>query len=252
MDQYSTGLKSSISRSRSTMSLSATDCTRPAESRPRTFSHKMGLMLYPTRRSNTRRACCALTKSMLIWRGCANASATAGAVISWKTTRCVRSGSICADSIRCHEMASPSRSGSVARKISSAVCASFLISLTMSFFSFGTRYFGSKLFSTSTESCDLSKSRICPTDARTVYPLPRKRPTVFAFAGDSTMTSLPARLMTFATFGGATISVCASVRPMRYIFVPHSGQVPVVTGDPFALNPATGSLTSLFALHFMQ
>jgi len=39
---------------------------------------------------------------------------------------------------------------------------------------------------------------------------------------------------------------------MRKSFVPQTEQVPVVTGDPFALNAATGSFISLFSLHFMQ
>jgi len=44
-DQYSTGWNASISRSRSTTSRTATDCTLPAE-RPRfTFDHRIGLIL---------------------------------------------------------------------------------------------------------------------------------------------------------------------------------------------------------------
>ncbi len=209
-------------------------------------------MLYPTRRSSTRRACCALTRSILIVRGCENASATAGAVISWNTTRLARCGSICAASNKCQEMDSPSRSGSVARKISSAFLASCFSSFTTSFFSFGTRYLGSKLFSTSTDNCDLSRSRTCPTEARTVYPLPRKRPTVFAFAGDSTITSFPSRTSTFSGLGGAIIPAWASVLPMRNNFVPQTGQIPVVTADDLALNVATGSLISRLVLHFIQ
>ena len=41
-DQYSTGTNARISRSRSTISRSATDCTRPAESPRRTFSQSSG------------------------------------------------------------------------------------------------------------------------------------------------------------------------------------------------------------------
>ena len=41
-DQYSTGTKASISRSRSTISRTATDCTRPADSPRRTLSHSSG------------------------------------------------------------------------------------------------------------------------------------------------------------------------------------------------------------------
>ena len=45
----------------------------------------------------------------------ANASAMAFRVISWKTTRCARSGGMPTASSRCQAIASPSRSGSVAR-----------------------------------------------------------------------------------------------------------------------------------------
>ena len=41
-DQYSTGTNASISRSRSTMRRTATDCTRPAESPRRTLSQSSG------------------------------------------------------------------------------------------------------------------------------------------------------------------------------------------------------------------
>src|SRR4026209_1123679 len=41
-DQYSTGTKAAISRSRSVMRRTATDCTRPAESPRRIFSHRRG------------------------------------------------------------------------------------------------------------------------------------------------------------------------------------------------------------------
>ena len=51
-----------ISRSLSTISLTATDCTRPAESDGFTFFHNTGESSKPTNLSNTRRACCALTK----------------------------------------------------------------------------------------------------------------------------------------------------------------------------------------------
>ena len=59
MLQYSTGTNFEISSSRSTTSRTATDCTRPAESPRRTFFQRMGEIWYPTRRSSTRRACCA-------------------------------------------------------------------------------------------------------------------------------------------------------------------------------------------------
>ena len=46
-----------ISRSRSTIRRTATDCTRPAESEGLIFFQRMGDSLKPTMRSSTRRAC---------------------------------------------------------------------------------------------------------------------------------------------------------------------------------------------------
>src|SRR6185437_11429039 len=85
--QYSTGLNARISCSRSTMSRSATVCTRPADSPFFTVFQRRGLALYPTSRSSTRRACCASTffSSMEVaWR---MAFCTASRVISWNITR---------------------------------------------------------------------------------------------------------------------------------------------------------------------
>src|SRR3989344_5903592 len=59
--QYSCGTNALISRSRSTINRSATDCTRPAESPGCTLRHKSGDSAYPTSRSKIRRACCAST-----------------------------------------------------------------------------------------------------------------------------------------------------------------------------------------------
>ncbi|CSC99451.1 Uncharacterised protein [Vibrio cholerae] len=57
MSQNSSGTNALISRSRSTRSFTATDCTRPAE-RPRaTFFHSSGETIKPTTRSMKRRAC---------------------------------------------------------------------------------------------------------------------------------------------------------------------------------------------------
>src|SRR5690554_3562528 len=54
--------KFSISRSRSTIKRTATDCTRPAERPPLTFFHNTGESSYPTNRSKMRRACWAFTR----------------------------------------------------------------------------------------------------------------------------------------------------------------------------------------------
>src|SRR6056297_619859 len=51
------GVNLLISRSLSTTSLTATDCTRPADNEGLIFFHKSGDRLKPTRRSSTRRAC---------------------------------------------------------------------------------------------------------------------------------------------------------------------------------------------------
>ena len=40
--------------------------------------------------------------------------------------------------------------------------------------------------------------------------------------------------------------------PMRHIFVPHSGQVPLVMRRLFLVTPSTGSTISRFSLHFTQ
>ncbi len=134
--------------------------------------------------------------------------------------------------------------------------------MTTSRFSFGTRYFGSKLLSVSTLSLDLSRSRTCPTEALTLYPLPKNLPTVRAFAGDSTMTNLvvflrfPRRFCFFlrgaAVTSGRGKPSCAGVSPMRNIVVPHSGHIPRVAARPVFVKTAFGSCTSRFSLHFMQ
>ncbi len=73
-------------------------------------------------------------------RGCSIASLIARGVISVKTTRCIGLSLSSPRSFRisamCQLIASPSRSGSVARKMSSAVLAALAIASTcFSFFS---------------------------------------------------------------------------------------------------------------------
>ncbi len=87
MLQYSSGLNSRISFSRSIIIFKATDCTRPALKPFLTLRHKIGLIEYPTKRSKMRRACCASTKSTLMVLGSLNAAFTASLVISLNTTR---------------------------------------------------------------------------------------------------------------------------------------------------------------------
>src|SRR3954453_1102514 len=56
IDQYSCGRKISISRSRSTTSRSATDCTRHADLKPGSLRQRMGESVKPTKESSACRA----------------------------------------------------------------------------------------------------------------------------------------------------------------------------------------------------
>ena len=116
-------------------------------------------------------------------------SVTTFFVISLKVTRFAFSSSSSKSSLRCQEMASPSRSGSVARYTVEAALDSFFSSFISSRLSLTGIYCGSKPCSISTPILLLGRSRRCPMDAVTLYPLPRYFSIVLAFAGDSTMTS---------------------------------------------------------------
>ena len=181
----STGTNASISVSRSTTRRTATDCTRPAESPARTLRHSSGESRYPTRRSITRRASWADTSERSIFRGCASAASTASLVISWKT---MRSGLLRPSaSARCQAIASPSRSGSAASRVDDA----FLTAARRSRICFSlplmSSYCGVNPASTSTPIFDFGRSRTCPMEASTMYSDPRKRASVRALLGDSTM-----------------------------------------------------------------
>ena len=93
---------------------------------------------------------------------------------------------------RCQEIASPSRSGSVARRIFFASFASRRMVSRTSPLPRSVIYFGAKFLSGSTPSVDFGRSRTWPLDATTLYLLPKNFPMVFAFAGDSTITSVSA------------------------------------------------------------
>ena len=144
--KYGSALKACTSRSRSTMSRTATDCTRPAESCGFTLRQSTGESLKPTRRSSIRRACWALARFMSRWRGCSMASRMAFFVISWNTMRLVLFSSKPSTSQRCHEIASPSRSSSEASHTFFAFLAQLLSSDTTFFFSSGISYSGSSDF----------------------------------------------------------------------------------------------------------
>ena len=125
------------------------------------------------------------------------ASCTVCLLISLNITRHFVSGSISRRCARCHEIASPSRSGSVARSTLEAAAASFLISLMVSPLPLIFMYSGSKLSSTFTPSLLLGRSLTWPTDAMTLYLEPRYLLIIFAFDGDSTTSSV------FLVFAGA-------------------------------------------------
>ena len=113
--QYSTGVKARICRSFSTTKRVATDCTRPADKPRATFAHSRGDTIKPTTLSKNRRACWALTLSMLSLDGSLKASVMAVLVISLNTTRLYLSSLPPITSRKCHAIASPSLSKSVAR-----------------------------------------------------------------------------------------------------------------------------------------
>ena len=115
MLQYSTGVNARIARSRSTMRRRATVCTRPADSPVRMLRQRIGLALYPTSRSRIRRACWASTFRSSIFCGLAMARSTPLRVISSKSTR-LTGALVSSWPATCQAIASPSRSGSVARK----------------------------------------------------------------------------------------------------------------------------------------
>ena len=122
--------------------------------------------------------------------GAAMALAMPAGVISLKSTRLTGRvlGGLMASS-RCQLMASPSRSGSVASTSSSAVLAAARSSLTTFSLAGLISYSSWKPFSMSTPSF-LGRSRMWPTEAITLYPLPRYLVMVLALDGLSTITSL--------------------------------------------------------------
>ena len=151
-----------ISFSRSTTSLSATDCTLPAESPLWTFLPSMGDSSKPTSLSSTRLACWASTRLRSMSRGFSTALSIASRVISWKTILLVLSLSSPRVSLRCQAMASPSRSSSDASQTVFADFAACLSSETTFFLSAGIMYSGLNPCSMSTLSLLSCRSRMCP------------------------------------------------------------------------------------------
>ena len=93
---------------------------------------------------------------------------TVFSVISLNSTRQALCGSMPRMVARCQEMASPSRSGSVARMMDLAPLASLRMRSRTSPRPRIVIYFGSKPCSTSTPSWDLGRSRTCPLEASTL------------------------------------------------------------------------------------
>ena len=116
---------------------SATDWTRPALSPLFTFAHSNGLISYPTRRSRILLVCCASTRFISILRGSFKDAFTAFCVISLKVILCAFLSSNFSAWLRCHEIASPSRSSSDASHTVSASLASVFSVLTSAFLSAG-------------------------------------------------------------------------------------------------------------------
>src|SRR6201994_3532771 len=85
-------------------------------------------------------------------------------------------------------MASPSRSGSVARMSLSAPLSAFAMSLSRPAALGSTSQIIWKLVSGSTDPFLAGRSRTWPKEARTSYEVPRYLLIVLALAGDSTMT----------------------------------------------------------------
>ena len=72
----------------------------------------------------------------------------------------------------------------------SAAADAFFTSATTLRLSGSTEYFGLKPLSTATPISRFGRSRTWPIEAIASYSLPRKRPTVRALAGDSTITQV--------------------------------------------------------------
>src|SRR5258707_15317149 len=88
----------------------------------------------------------------------------------------------------CQEIASPSRSGSVARIRRSAPLSDLAMSLSRPAALGSTSHIIRKFCSGSTDPFLAGRSRTWPNEARTSYEEPRYLLIVLAFAGDSTMT----------------------------------------------------------------
>ena len=107
-------------------------------------------------------------------------------------------------SFRCQAIASPSRSGSLARYISSQSFTAPFSSATTFFLPSDISYVGVNVQPPAPSGTifiaplSLGRSRMCPTELFTVNSDPRYFPIVFAFAGDSTISSFFMSLSKFS------------------------------------------------------
>ena len=99
--------------------------------------------MYPTILSKTLLACCASTRFISISLGCFKDAFTAGFVISLNVILAVFFMSSFNAVAKCHEIASPSRSGSVARYTLSAFLTCLLNSASFPPLPLMVIYFGS-------------------------------------------------------------------------------------------------------------
>src|SRR5215207_287146 len=134
-------------------------------------------------------------------------------VISWNTIRFTGTLGLRYSS-RCHEIASPSRSSSVARYSSEASFSAALRSFTTCLPRSVSSYVGLKPLSTSMFRPLLGRSATWPTEARTSKLLPRNFEIVLALAGDSTTTRGFA--IGASGYGMAPCLVKAGCLPERY------------------------------------
>src|SRR6185436_7094 len=93
------------SRSRSTTSRVATDCTRPAERRGMTFFQSTGETSNPYSRSRMRRVSCASTRRSSMSRVSSRARRIASRVISWKTMRRTGTFGFSTSEVPCNRLA---------------------------------------------------------------------------------------------------------------------------------------------------
>ena len=167
--QYSCGTKFSISRSRSTTRRTAMLCTRPADKLVADFLPQQFGDVVADQPVQNSAGLMSVHQVHVDLARVSEGLLNGGLVISWKTTRLTlavfhfRRGD--QDAMRWPHLRDQGRSPDrfLWRGRHRA-----LSSLTVSRLSFMTRYFGSKSFSTSTESCETSKSRTWPLEALTV------------------------------------------------------------------------------------